>query len=75
MSLLENLESQVKELSPKELAAFREWFAQFDAEVWDRQFEADVKSGKLDNLAERALRRRPVHGPLIHRASPDFWAC
>jgi hypothetical protein len=56
MSLLEDLESQVKELSPKELAAFREWFAQFDAEVWDRQFEADVKSGKLDNLAERALR-------------------
>ena len=56
MSQLENIESQVKELSPKELAAFREWFAQFDAEVWDRQFEADVKSGKLDNLAERALR-------------------
>ena len=56
MSQLENIESQVKELSPKELAIFREWFAQFDAEVWDRQFEADVKGGKLDNLAERALR-------------------
>ena len=56
MSQLENIESQVKELSPKEFAAFREWFAEFDAEVWDRQFEADVKSGKLDNLAERALR-------------------
>lgn len=27
----------------------------FDAEVWDRQFEADLKAGKLDALAERAL--------------------
>ncbi len=34
----------------------REWFADFDAEVWDRQFEADVQAGKLDAMAERALR-------------------
>ncbi len=25
-------------------------------EVWDRQFEGDVKAGKFDRLAERALR-------------------
>ena len=37
------------------MQAFREWFAQFDAEIWDRQFESDVKSGKLNELAERAL--------------------
>lgn len=43
-------------VSPQELAEFREWFARFDAEVWDRQFESDVKAGKLDSLAERALR-------------------
>ena len=35
--------------------AFREWFAKFDSDVWDRQFEADVQAGKLDRLAERAL--------------------
>jgi len=46
----------VKELSPEELAAFREWFVKFDAELWDRQFEADVTAGKLDAMAERALR-------------------
>jgi len=56
MSRVEHIESQVKELSDQELAAFREWFAQFDAEAWDREFEADVRSGKLDELAERALR-------------------
>jgi len=56
MSKLENLEGQVKELTPEELAIFREWFARFDAEAWDRQFEADVRAGKLDELAARALR-------------------
>ncbi len=56
MNRVENIESQIKELSPEELAALREWFAEFDAEVWDRQFEADVKAGKLDRLAERARR-------------------
>ncbi len=56
MSRVENIESEIRELSPEELTAFREWFTKFDAEAWDRQFEADVKAGKLDSLAERALR-------------------
>jgi hypothetical protein len=37
------------------LAVLRDWFMDFDAEAWDRQFEADVEAGKLDSLAERAL--------------------
>ena len=56
MSKVENIESQIQGFSPEELAAFREWFTQFDAEAWDRQFEADVTAEKLDSLAERALR-------------------
>ena len=56
MSNVEHIEDRIKELSPEELAAFREWFIEFDAEAWDRQFEEDVKTGKLDRLAERALR-------------------
>ena len=43
-------------MSADELAAFRAWFEQFDADQWDRQFEADASSGKLDALADRALR-------------------
>ena len=56
MGKVENLEEQVRDLSPEELARFREWFVQFDAEAWARQFEADARAGKLDALAERALR-------------------
>ena len=56
MSKVENIEDRIKELSPDELTAFREWFIKFDAEAWDRQFEADVKGGKVDRLADLALR-------------------
>jgi hypothetical protein len=50
VSKVENIENQIEELSPEELAAFREWFTRFDAEAWDRQFEADVTAGKLDSF-------------------------
>lgn len=56
MSKVEKLEKQVRQLSPEELAEFRRWFAEFDAHLWDRQIESDVKAGKLDALAEQALR-------------------
>jgi hypothetical protein len=52
---VEALEGQIKTLNAQELKAFRERFAEYDAEVWDRQFESDVQSGKLDELAARAL--------------------
>ena len=32
---------------------FRVWFAEFDAEVWDRQFEEDVAAGRLNRSAEQ----------------------
>lgn len=56
MSNVEAIERQIAKFSPAELAAFRRWYAAFDAEAWDRQFEADVKAGKLDALGEEALR-------------------
>ena len=55
MGNVENIEKQVQQLSADELAEFRRWFAEFDAQLWDRQFESDVKSGKLDALADEAL--------------------
>lgn len=56
MEKVESIEREVQDLSPEQLVRFRQWFAAFDAEAWDRQFEADVETGKLDALAERALR-------------------
>ena len=56
MSTVQQLEIDVRQLSAEELATFRAWFAEFDAEQWDRQFEADVSAGRLDWLVEEARR-------------------
>jgi len=56
MRKLEALEKRVSGLSAQELAEFRQWFAEFDAAAWDRQIERDVKAGKLDALADEAVR-------------------
>ncbi len=55
MSTLQDIERAVSQLSLEELATFRAWFAEFDAEIWDQQFEKDVAAGRLDGLAEKAL--------------------
>ena len=52
---IQELELAVTQLPPKDLARFREWFDGFDAQVWDKQFEADAESGKLDKIAEQSL--------------------
>ena len=66
MNTLPEIEQAVRQLSSEDLAAFRVWFAEFDAENWDRQFEADVAAGRLDALAEKALK---VQKPGLFRPS------
>lgn len=56
MSRVEEIEIRIQQLSADELRDLRSWFAEYDAELWDRQIENDVRDGKLDRLAERALR-------------------
>jgi hypothetical protein len=56
MSTVPEIESAISKLSREELSVFRAWFEDFDAEAWDRQFEEDAKSGRLDTLADEALR-------------------
>ncbi len=51
---VKEIEYAVASLSPSELAAFAQWFENFVADEWDKQIEADARSGKLDHLARRA---------------------
>jgi hypothetical protein len=44
------LEQAITQLSEQELARFRAWFDEFDAQMWDKQIEEDIKSGCLDQL-------------------------
>ena len=55
MSTVEQIERAIQSLSADELAELRAWFAAYDAEVWDREFEQDVDAGRLDRLADEAL--------------------
>jgi hypothetical protein len=55
MTTVPEIESAVSKLSRRDLAAFRNWFREFDAEAWDKQFEQDVKTGRLNALGDEAL--------------------
>lgn len=56
MSTVDEIEEAIRKLPNEDLAALRAWFAEFDAAIWDRQFERDVAEGRLDALADEALR-------------------
>jgi hypothetical protein len=49
------IESAISKLSREDLFALREWFKEFDADAWEKQFEQDVKAGRLDALGDKAL--------------------
>jgi len=55
MENVKSIERAVESLPTLELAEFRQWFAEFDGNAWDRQIEQDAASGKLDLLAAEAL--------------------
>jgi hypothetical protein len=55
MISVKEIESAIEKLKKDELTAFRAWFDEFDARVWDKQFEGDVASGKLDKVAKQAI--------------------
>jgi hypothetical protein len=54
MTKLEQIEKSVTELSPEELKAFAAWFEALQADLWDKQIEADAKAGRLDKLIAEA---------------------
>jgi len=56
MSRVKELEGQIKALSSNEFQELRAWLAEYDAEIWDRQFLADAISGRLDAIADQAMK-------------------
>ena len=54
MDKIKNIEKDVRSLTARELAAFRKWFIEFDADTWDRQLERDSATGKLADLAKKS---------------------
>lgn len=55
MSAGHDIRDAIRRLSRDELASFRAWFFDFDAEAWDRQLSADVAAGRLNYHADEAI--------------------
>ena len=55
LQTVEKIKKAIISLSKDDLAKLREWYDEFEAREWDQKFEADVKSGKLDRFAEKAI--------------------
>jgi hypothetical protein len=55
VSAVKELEQVVSSLSREELAEFRRWFREYDADAWDKEIEEDALASRLDPLIEEAL--------------------
>lgn len=47
MTEIEELEAKVSELPNDKFSIFRDWFYQFENELWDKKIATDFRSGKL----------------------------
>lgn len=55
MTGVKEIETAIKKLPREQLAEFRAWFEEFDAQLFDSAIAQDVEAGKLDRLADEAL--------------------
>jgi hypothetical protein len=55
MKNVKELERAITNLSPEDYKELRDWFERYETELWDKQFEKDVKSGKLNTFANEAI--------------------
>ncbi|NEO76742.1 hypothetical protein [Moorena sp. SIO4G3] len=55
MTKVEQIQAEIEALSKEDFVRLREWFAERDWLLWDKQLEADIADGKLDFLIEEAM--------------------
>lgn len=56
MTEITEIKDAITQLPPQQLAELRKWFDEWEADEWDRQIEADIQAGRLDHLADKAIR-------------------
>jgi hypothetical protein len=50
---VKEIETAITQLSFNDVATLADWFAEFQAQLWDKQIEDDLEAGRLDaTLAE-----------------------
>ncbi len=53
MTVIE-IESAIEKLPPSAISELSEWFAEFEARIWDKQIAGDLQNGNLKKLLEEA---------------------
>jgi hypothetical protein len=53
---LQEIEKAIQQLPAQDFKTLLAWLDEVRADLWDKQIEADAKAGKLDKLAEQALK-------------------
>jgi len=56
MSTIQEIEAAISQLSEGDRAKLRDWLANLDQEEWDKQIADDEAAGRLDALADDALK-------------------
>ncbi|MGJ5627887.1 hypothetical protein [Nostoc sp. CALU 1950] len=54
MNSLPEIEAAILQLSEDEMRDLSNWLQEYLNDAWDKQIEADAKSGRLDQLIQRA---------------------
>ncbi len=54
MRILPEIEAAIKQLPESDVRQLSVWLQGYLDEMWDRQIETDLKSGKLDKLIAKA---------------------
>ena len=61
MSQVEELQTQIRNLTMEEFSKLRDWFHQLEQDRWDQQIGIDFKAGKFNQLIQKA-REEMVQG-------------
>lgn len=56
VSTVQDIKRAIEQLPEDDFWKLSEWLIQRHADQWDQQIEEDIRAGKLDKLAEEALR-------------------
>ncbi|NEU75298.1 hypothetical protein PI95_022755 [Hassallia byssoidea VB512170] len=54
MNSLPEIQTAIRHLSEIEVRQLSNWLQEYLEEAWDKQIEADAKSGRLDKLIQQA---------------------
>ncbi|MEM8719338.1 MAG: hypothetical protein AAGE84_08510 [Cyanobacteria bacterium P01_G01_bin.39] len=55
MSNVKRIQTEIEALAPEDFVRLREWFAEKDWILWDKQLESDIANGKLEFLLKEAI--------------------